>query len=511
MDFKVALRVRSISDDAEPKCINVDCENKDVFLRKHIDSKQDIFSFDYVFDESTTQEALYCTIAEPLLDTFFSNRNVSILTYGQSGSGKTFTLGNEYSGMTDCSIGIVPRIIKDLFVRINKQDEQYSLQISFLELYNDKLRDLLSKDKIKSKPVVSILKGKVSVSDLIKLDISDSEYALKLFEETSKNRLTASTMKNAKSSRSHAIFSIYLNDIHNKILSKFSFIDLAGSESPTLSDDAKTVEEGISINQGLSCLELIINKLANNKMVVWRGPNLIKILGDSLGGNASTLFIACVNPLRSNACESLKTLEYAKKVKKIKRKLKPTTSLNDPRHITNSISESLFSELITLRKEKKERENKKFCDIACQTDEKPSHDTYNINQSNVTVQNFMEEQNELSILNRNNLLIQKNIEKHASKKRHFFLHKTGFKEFFEKKYVFRKLFQEKMSETLKESDLKIIQCKFSAKHATLRAKCKVKCMCKNSCKCISKCTCIYKTYYDLNTDSMEFFIIEKQH
>ena len=68
-----------------------------------------------------------------------------------------------------------------------------------------------------------------------------------------------------------------------------------------------------------------------------------------------------------------------------------------------------------------------------------------------------------------------------------------------------------MSETLKESDLKIIQCKFSAKHATLRAKCKVKCMCKNSCKCISKCTCIYKTYYDLNTDSMEFFIIEKQH
>lgn len=141
------------------------------------------------------------------------------------------------------------------------------------------------------------------------LNISDSDSALKLFEGASKNRTTASTLLNSESSRSHIIFTIYLKNSLNDSTTKFIFIDLAGSEKPSKSKDQKSFDEGVAINKGLFILEKIINNLSNGEKAVFRGSNLIQILQDSLGGKSSTLFIACINPLRSNSSESFKNSE----------------------------------------------------------------------------------------------------------------------------------------------------------------------------------------------------------
>lgn len=133
------------------KCIQVENCNNQVIHKKEKESKSELFTYDYVFDEQTSQERLYSSLADSLFKKFFDGRHVSIITYGQSGSGKTYTLGSKYSEESSSSLGIVPRFLRDLFLKTKdvQQVDQQLVHMSFLEIHNESLKDLFDNSKKK--------------------------------------------------------------------------------------------------------------------------------------------------------------------------------------------------------------------------------------------------------------------------------------------------------------------------------------------------------------------------
>ena len=189
---------------------------------------------------------------------------------------------------------------------------------------------------------------------------------LNLLEECCKYRVTTATLKNMESSRSHAIFSIYLLNKNNNQKSKFNLIDLAGSEKPSGTGRC----EGIAINQGLLSLKLVLNKLSKGEKVVFRGNDLIRILEDTLTGKAYTLLFACINPSKSNFNETSSTISYCETIKSIKLNNKPIKILKD-------ININVNDELIFLRKFKENFDKIKKCDSSTSPIKFPCINSFN--------------------------------------------------------------------------------------------------------------------------------------
>nr|CAG8434626.1 1789_t:CDS:10 [Entrophospora candida] len=322
------------------------------------------FTFDYVFASDTPQGDVFEDCALPLLEKLMEGYNATILAYG----GKTYSMGTAIDGanIPPDHQGIVPRAIYRLFEDLEKKkikhpSYEYEVAVSFLELYNEDLIDLLNLQREHNK------KGK---SDLtIREDANGQIYWAGVKEVTvghlqkgSLSRTVASTEMNLVSSRSHAIFSVILKqtkveeeDKENKenqdpsssstadtsaaakrkskskastakIVSKFHFVDLAGSErlkrTNAVGDRAK---EGISINGGLLALGNVISALGDESRKVthipYRDSKLTRLLQDSLGGNSQTLMLACISPADSNFMETLNTLKYANRARNIKNKV----------------------------------------------------------------------------------------------------------------------------------------------------------------------------------------------
>ncbi|XP_067640419.1 chromosome-associated kinesin KIF4A [Eurosta solidaginis] len=295
-------------------------------------NRTDTFTFNYVFDARDTQEYIYEVIVTGLLDKFFSGFNATILAYGQTGSGKTHTMGTAFGGELDENAGVIPRIMRDIFERIKKLTEEFDFVVkcSFMELYQEQLYDLLS-DQPREQAVVEMRENRngVIMPGLTEMLVANASETTDCLLRGSSGRAVAATAMNEQSSRSHAIFTITVeatkkDEMSTVTTSKFHLVDLAGSErSKKTQATGDRFKEGVKINQGLLALGNVISALGSGQgsgFVRYRDSKLTRLLQDSLGGNSITLMIACVSPADYNVAETLSTLRYADRARKIKNK-----------------------------------------------------------------------------------------------------------------------------------------------------------------------------------------------
>ncbi|PVU93476.1 hypothetical protein BB559_003263 [Furculomyces boomerangus] len=308
-----------------------------------------LFKYDHVFGPTSTQTEVYENSASALVNKFFEGYNVTILAYGQTSSGKSYTMGTkgEYGEK-----GVVGFALEELFNKINQDSSNTQNQIkrefkvSYIEVYNEDLIDLISEARgnLSRSPILirEDTHGRIIWSGAIEQKISSVEDAMSLLLDGSMVRQTGKTKMNTQSSRSHAIYMIaqsqteIRNGIEMRSVSKFNFVDLAGSErlkkTQAVGDRAR---EGISINSGLLALGNVISALSDaqdkysaqngnnssqNSFVPYRDSKLTRLLQDSLGGTAHTLMIACVSMSESDVMETLNTLKYASRANNIKNK-----------------------------------------------------------------------------------------------------------------------------------------------------------------------------------------------
>uniref|UniRef100_A0A663EZ44 Kinesin family member 4A n=1 Tax=Aquila chrysaetos chrysaetos TaxID=223781 RepID=A0A663EZ44_AQUCH len=293
------------------------------------------FTYDYVFDPSVEQEEVFNTAVAPLIRGIFKGYNATVLAYGQTGSGKTYSMGGTYTANQEHepSVGVIPRVIKLLFKeKEQRQDWEFVLKVSYLEIYNEDILDLLCPSRERSSPI-SIRedpKEGIKIVGLTERNVTCAQDTVSCLEQGNNSRTVASTAMNSQSSRSHAIFTICIDqkkksDKNSSFHSKLHLVDLAGSERQKKTKaEGDRLKEGININRGLLCLGNVISALGDeNKkggFVPYRDSKLTRLLQDSLGGNSHTLMIACVSPADSNLEETLNTLRYADRARKIKNK-----------------------------------------------------------------------------------------------------------------------------------------------------------------------------------------------
>ncbi|NXT46470.1 KIF4 protein, partial [Pluvianellus socialis] len=293
------------------------------------------FTYDYVFDPSVEQEEVFNTAVAPLIRGIFKGYNATVLAYGQTGSGKTYSMGGAYTASQEDepNVGVIPRVIKLLFKeKEQRQDWEFVLKVSYLEIYNEDILDLLCSSRERSSQI-SIRedpKEGIKIVGLTERNVTCAQDTVSCLEQGNNSRTVASTAMNSQSSRSHAIFTICIdqkkkNDKNSSFHSKLHLVDLAGSERQKKTKaEGDRLKEGININRGLLCLGNVISALGDeNKkggFVPYRDSKLTRLLQDSLGGNSHTLMIACVSPADSNLEETLNTLRYADRARKIKNK-----------------------------------------------------------------------------------------------------------------------------------------------------------------------------------------------
>ncbi|XP_037698414.1 kinesin-like protein KIF13A isoform X4 [Choloepus didactylus] len=346
---KVAVRVRPMNRrelELNTKCV-VEMEgNQTVLHPPPSNTKQGerrppkVFAFDYCFwsmDESNTtkyagQEVVFKCLGEGILEKSFQGYNACIFAYGQTGSGKSFSMmGNAEQ------LGLIPRLCCALFQRISleqNESQTFKVEVSYMEIYNEKVRDLL--DPKGSRQSLKVREHKVLgpyVDGLSQLAVTSFEDIESLMSEGNKSRTVAATNMNEESSRSHAVFNIIITqtlyDLQSgnsgEKVSKVSLVDLAGSERVSKTGAAgERLKEGSNINKSLTTLGLVISSLADqaagkgkNKFVPYRDSVLTWLLKDNLGGNSQTSMIATISPAADNYEETLSTLRYADRAKRI--------------------------------------------------------------------------------------------------------------------------------------------------------------------------------------------------
>ncbi|NXS22969.1 KIF4 protein, partial [Mystacornis crossleyi] len=260
--------------------------------------------------------------------------NATVLAYGQTGSGKTYSMGGTYTANQEYepSVGVIPRVIKLLFEeKQQRQDWDFVLKVSYLEIYNEDILDLLCPSRERSQ--ISIRedpKEGIKIVGLTERSVTCAQETVSCLEQGNNSRTVGSTAMNSQSSRSHAIFTICIdqkkkNDKNCSFHCKLHLVDLAGSERQKKTKaEGDRLKEGININRGLLCLGNVISALGDDNkkggFVPYRDSKLTRLLQDSLGGNSHTLMIACVSPADSNLEETLNTLRYADRARKIKNK-----------------------------------------------------------------------------------------------------------------------------------------------------------------------------------------------
>ncbi|KAI7875331.1 kinesin-domain-containing protein, partial [Lichtheimia hyalospora FSU 10163] len=412
---QVALRIRPLTnrDRAQPRFANL--SNDDVLKLHektvHVVPHNKLFTFDHVFGTNSQQSQVFETLGSKLIHKFIDGYNVTILAYGQTSSGKTYTMGTaqHQSGRYNLEEeGIVPRAMALLFDTLtgnnntplpsspssplgggerpitpapsvssstdnttgtrlrppsrismhhhpppppsssnNNNTRKFSVKVSFIEIYNEELNDLLNGTPVSERPPITIredAKGHIYWTGVKEVPVHSMEDVLFYLEQGTRNRATGATDMNEKSSRSHAIFSVSLK--HEKWVSrsnqgdkratrdgewmvsssKFHFVDLAGSERlKRTAAEGDRRKEGININAGLLALGNVISALGDPSKrgthVPYRDSKLTRLLQDSLGGSATTLMIACVSPAEYNLSETLNTLQYANRARNIKNRV----------------------------------------------------------------------------------------------------------------------------------------------------------------------------------------------
>ncbi|KAK4148074.1 uncharacterized protein C8A04DRAFT_23867 [Dichotomopilus funicola] len=352
-NIKVVVRCRPFNGrehDRNAKCIVEMKDNQTVLTppdgagKTGKDHGQKVFAFDksyWSFDKSAPnyagQDNLFGDLGKPLLDNAFQGYNNCIFAYGQTGSGKSYSMMGYGK-----DAGIIPNICQDMFRRIGEMQQDKNLrctvEVSYLEIYNERVRDLLNPANKGNLKVREHPSTGPYVEDLAKLVVGGFQEIEHLMDEGNKARTVAATNMNETSSRSHAVFTLMLTqkrfDPETKMemekAAKISLVDLAGSERATSTGaTGARLKEGAEINRSLSTLGRVIAALADLStgtkkkkgaagQVPYRDSVLTWLLKDSLGGNSMTAMIAAISPADINYDETLSTLRYADSAKRIK-------------------------------------------------------------------------------------------------------------------------------------------------------------------------------------------------
>uniref|UniRef100_A0A8C7UI56 Kinesin-like protein n=1 Tax=Oncorhynchus mykiss TaxID=8022 RepID=A0A8C7UI56_ONCMY len=298
-----------------------------------------MYTFDMVFGPAAKQIDVYKSVVCPILDEVISGYNCTVFAYGQTGTGKTFTMegerspNEEFTWEEDPLAGIIPRTLHQIFEKLSENGTEFSVKVSLLEIYNEELFDLLSPcpDVTERLQLFDDPRNKrgVIIKGLEEITVHNKNEIYQILERGSAKRKTASTLMNAYSSRSHSVFSV---TIHMKEITiegeelvkigKLNLVDLAGSENIGRSGAVdKRAREAGNINQSLLTLGRVITALVEKRPhVPYRESKLTRILQDSLGGRTKTSIIATVSPASINLEETLSTLEYANRAKNIMNK-----------------------------------------------------------------------------------------------------------------------------------------------------------------------------------------------
>ncbi|KAJ8396081.1 hypothetical protein AAFF_G00021540 [Aldrovandia affinis] len=281
------------------------------------------YMFDRVFQSNTTQEQVYNACAQKIVKDVLEGYNGTIFAYGQTSSGKTHTMeGNLHD--TD-GMGIIPRIVQDIFNYIYSMDEnlEFHIKVSYFEIYLDKIRDLL--DVSKTNLSVHEDKNRVPyVKGCTERFVCSPEEVMDTIDEGKSNRHVAVTNMNEHSSRSHSIFLINVKQentqTEQKLSGKLYLVDLAGSEKVSKTGaEGAVLDEAKNINKSLSSLGNVISALAEGSTYVpYRDSKMTRILQDSLGGNCRTTIVICCSPSSFNEAETRSTLMFGQRAKTIK-------------------------------------------------------------------------------------------------------------------------------------------------------------------------------------------------
>uniref|UniRef100_A0A0E0AYW8 Kinesin-like protein n=1 Tax=Oryza glumipatula TaxID=40148 RepID=A0A0E0AYW8_9ORYZ len=381
VNVQVLLRCRPFSDDEvrsnAPQVITCNDYQREVAVTQTIAGKQidRVFTFDKVFGPTAKQRDLYDQAIIPIVNEVLEGFNCTIFAYGQTGTGKTYTMEGECrrakaslrcccsfimclplpkgcllfvflsskclqsgpKGQLPADAGVIPRAVKQIFDTLESQNTEYSVKVTFLELYNEEITDLLAPEEIskaaleerqkKPLPLMEDGKGGVLVRGLEEEIVTNASEIFSLLERGSAKRRTAETLLNKQSSRSHSLFSI---TIHIKEATpegeelikcgKLNLVDLAGSENISRSGarEGRAREAG-EINKSLLTLGRVITALVEHLgHVPYRDSKLTRLLRDSLGGRTKTCIIATVSPSVHCLEETLSTLDYAHRAKSIK-------------------------------------------------------------------------------------------------------------------------------------------------------------------------------------------------
>ncbi|CAF4404553.1 unnamed protein product [Rotaria sp. Silwood2] len=370
---KVAVRVRPFlqreKSHEQKSCIAIHPQTNQIVL-----GDRRTFKYDFVFGPKTLQEELYRTSVEPMLNNVFDGYNVTIFAYG-----KTYTMtGGNILSIGEKDYGIVPRAVKTIFDTVqNRHDCRITISASYLEIYKDDIIDLLDVND-KDLDVRDDAAGNTVVIGASEHTCHSIDDVVSLLKKGSNVRHTGATQMNDESSRSHAIFTLYIEQrLHDKnshantvqasfdglvkplestfdesyLSAKLHFVDLAGSERVARTQNTgERFQESIRINSGLLALGNVVSALSDPKKrtgghIPYRDSKITRLLKDSLGGNAKTLMITCVSPCTADLDESLNALKYAHRASQIRNKPIKNVDPNAQRFI------EMQSEITHLREE----------------------------------------------------------------------------------------------------------------------------------------------------------------
>ena len=324
------------------------------------------YHFDTVFSPAADQAIIFDDVVAPFLDEMLSGFNCTVFAYGQTGTGKTYTMSGDMTdtlGLLSDAAGIIPRTLYSLFRKLEADNMECSVKCSFIELYNEELRDLLSADDSIKLKIYDDASRKSHASTMVQgmeeSHIQNATAGIKLLQEGSYRRQVAATKCNDLSSRSHTVFTITTfikksSDVGDDFVcaGKLNLVDLAGSENIQRSgaENKRAAEAGL-INKSLLTLGRVINALVDKSQhIPYRESKLTRLLQDSLGGRTKTCIIATVSPAKSNLEETISTLDYAFRAKNIRNK--PQVSMISKKRLLREFTseiEKLKSELIATR------------------------------------------------------------------------------------------------------------------------------------------------------------------
>uniref|UniRef100_T1J1J4 Kinesin-like protein n=1 Tax=Strigamia maritima TaxID=126957 RepID=T1J1J4_STRMM len=360
------------------------------------------FTFDAIYDWTSKQQDLYDETFCPLVDSVLNGFNGTIFAYGQTGTGKTYTM--EGSRNDNEHRGVIPNSFEHVFNHIARsQNKQYLVRASYLEIYQEDIRDLLSKDQnrrleLKEKPDTGVYVK--DLSSFVCKSVKEIEHVMSVGNQ---NRAVGATNMNEHSSRSHAIFMITIEcsemgpDGQSHIrVGKLNLVDLAGSER-----QGERLKEATKINLSLSALGNVISALVDGKSshIPYRDSKLTRLLQDSLGGNAKTVMVANIGPASYNYDETLTTLRYANRAKNIK---------NKPR-INEDPKDALlreFQQEIAKRKTEKKKKPRDDDDDEYVQEELDEETEYQSEEDYVLEQQSRLEEEKRAILNDQNLIAE---------------------------------------------------------------------------------------------------------